>query len=313
MAATAAPGQALPADAATPINQTDAQTSRSVLLMPWHAGDAQAWKLLTRSSTSGNTYAGNSLGFHGLGFASLYGGSLEYMLNPSWTARAGVTEKSWLGVGSVGNCLTANVALQAGGCTAGNVVPSLLNGALGATFNGDNYSVSMDLTTTQPSVAAPMLPRVVPNVPITASVAGLPFASLEGSTDLHARGRLALDDSSGIDFGASVGRIRLLPGNVLGVDSLGQRSLSFGLDSGSVSGRIIGRVVQPETGVDTNILGPDHRWTSVDLGVTWRLPWQGSLSFGTQNLWTSGHAPQPKVGPQPDQSRIPYVQYHQDF
>jgi hypothetical protein len=61
-------------------------------------------------------------------------------------------------------------------------------------------------------------------------------------------------------------------------------------------------------------LYPDRRWNSIDLGVTWRLPWQGSLSFGAQNIWSSGNATNTPAGPpQPDQSRTPYVQYHQDL
>jgi hypothetical protein len=47
--------------------------------------------------------------------------------------------------------------------------------------------------------------------------------------------------------------------------------------------------------------------------VTWRLPWSGSLSVGAQNLWSSGTPANTPVGPEPDQSRTPYVQYHQDL
>jgi hypothetical protein len=66
-------------------------------------------------------------------------------------------------------------------------------------------------------------------------------------------------------------------------------------------------------GVPGNGYAPDRRWNSIDLGVTWRLPWQGSLSVGAQNLWSSGTPANTPMGPEPDQSRTPYVQYHQDL
>jgi len=62
-----------------------------------------------------------------------------------------------------------------------------------------------------------------------------------------------------------------------------------------------------------NGLNPDRRWSAIDLGVTWRLPWRGELSVGAQNVWSSGNAPSSPAGPEPDQSRTPYVQYHQDL
>jgi hypothetical protein len=238
---------------------------------------------------------------------------LQYTLNPNWAAHARVLQQSWLGASSVSSCLSSDPAVRRDHCAGGGLTPQLMQSEIGATFKGIGYSVGMDVRSTQPTTAAMLLPQVVPNPPLSTTINGLPFASLEGSTSVHARGRLAVGERSGIDVGASVGRIRLLPGNVLGIDTLGQKSLSFGLDSGPLSGHIIGRVIEPESGSVSSILGPDHRWTSVDLGITWHLPWQGSLSFGARNLWSSGHAPEPAEGPKADPSRIPYVQYHQDF
>ncbi len=286
----------------------------SMLLPVWQAGGNESWLLLTRSAAAPSASRSyHSLGFQGLGFASQADGSLSYMLGSHWMARANVSQQSWLGAASIGSCLSANPAVRRASCMDGRLTPQLINSQIGATFKGDSYSVGMDVSKTRPMNSSPLLPRVVPNTPMTTSVNGLPFSMLEDSTSLHARGRLALGDDSGIDVGAGVGRIRLLPGNMLGIHTLGQKSLSFGVDSGSVSGRIVGRVIQPETGAAASVLGPEHRWTSIDLGITWHLPWQGSLSFGAQNLWSSGDAPEPKKGPKPDQSRIPYVQYHQDF
>ncbi len=287
----------------------------SILSPQWHAEGEQSWRLLARSTAAphASSRAWHSLGFSGLGFASHAGGSLAYSLNPSWVAHANVSQQSWFGVSTMSTCLSANAALRRDGCRSFFMTPQLIDSQVGATFRSGSYSVDMDLSKTRSSASSALLPRVVPNASMTTAVNGLPFYSLQDSTSLHARGRVALGDDSGIDVGASVGRIRLLPGNMLGIDTLDQRSLSVGVDSGAVSGRIVGRVLEPQSGVAAGTLGPEHRWTSVDLGVTWRLPWQGSLSFGAQNVWSSGHAPKPKDGPEPDQSRIPYVQYHQDF
>ncbi len=142
-------------------------------------------------------------------------------------------------------------------------------------------------------------------------VNGLP--DFDSSTQVNARGRLALSGDSGVMLGASMGRIRLLPGNLLGLSTLDQKALSFGVDRGPISGSIVGRTMQPEPGMPSSFTA-DRRWNSIDLGVTWRLPWQGSLSFGAQNIWSSGNAANTPAGPpEPDQSRTPYVQYHQDL
>jgi hypothetical protein len=221
-----------------------------------------------------------------------------------------LSQRSWSDHGSDAGPAATCEPSQDIGCVAGTLVSPLrmVNGEFGATFRGEHYSVGVAVSKSH--AVAPVLPRVLPSG--GATVSGVPLTQLNGSTDFTARGRLALGQRTGIDVGASVGRIRLLPGNVLGVSSLGQKSLSLGMDRGAVSGRIVGRLVQPDTG-NTSLTGTDRSWTSIDLGITVRLPWQGELSFGAQNLWSSG---QLKVAPnatQPDQSRIPYVQYHQDL
>ncbi len=314
--AAAADTQALPdqqsrATATDPQAVTGTTSSGSMLLRVWRADNGQSWSLLARSAAAPTS--DESLDFKGLGFAWQSGGALEYTLNPRWTAHARVLQQSWLGASSVGNCLSLDLTMRRDQCASGGMTPRLMQSEVGATFRGIGYSLGMDVRSTQPTSTTALLPRVVPNAPLSTRINGLPFASLDGSTSVRARGRVAVGERSGIDLGASVGRIRLLPGNVLGIDTLGQKSLSFGMDSGALSGHIIGRVIEPTSGASRSILGPDHRWTSIDLGITWRLPWQGSLSFGARNLWSSGHVPEPKEGPKADASRIPYVQYHQDF
>ena len=177
---------------------------------------------------------------------------------------------------------------------------------VGATYDAGDYSVGVSVgATSAPHRNAP-LPRVLPG----AAPGGL--YSFDSSNQLNARGRLTLGSQTGIDLGASVGRVHLAPGNLLGINVLDQKALSFGVDHGPLSGMLTGRTMQPEAGVPGSLYG-DRRWNSIDLGVTWRLPWRGSLSVGAQNLWSSGTPANTPVGPEPDQSRTPYVQYHQDL
>ena len=207
---------------------------------------------------------------------------LEYGVGPV-QAHAQVSQRSWLNHGA-----------------------RVFGSEVGATYDAGDYSVGVSVgATTTPHRNAP-LPRVLPG----AAPGGL--YSFDSSNQLNARGRLAVGSQTGIDLGASVGRVHLLPGNLLGINVLDQKALSFGVDHGPLSGMLTGRTMQPEAGVPGSLYN-DRRWNSIDLGVTWRLPWRGSLSVGAQNLWSSGTPANTPAGPEPDQSRTPYVQYHQDL
>lgn len=212
--------------------------------------------------------------------------TVQYGVTSNVSAQAGVTQRSW--------------ATQ----------PRIVSSEVGATYNDGRYSLGVSVAQDQVPNATP-LPRVLPGA--VPGVNGLP--DFDSATQLNARGRFALNANSGVLLGASMGRIRLLPGNQLGLTTLDQRALSFGIQHGDVSTSIVGRTMQPEPGTGVpGMLNADRRWNSIDLGVTWRLPWQGSLSFGAQNLWSSGNAANTPAGPpEPDQSRTPYVQYHQDL
>lgn len=227
------------------------------------------------------------LSFHALDASGVSRTGLQYGLTPNLQAHADVSEHSWV-----------------------NRSQRVIGSEVGATYSGDRYSVGLSVGSSHTPDNHVILPRVLPGA--IPGVDGL--SSFDSSTQLHAHGRLALGSQSGIDLGASVGRIHLLPGNLLGAETLDQKALSFGVDHGSVSGTLVGRSMRPLAGAPgVNNLGPERRWTSIDLGVTWHLPWQGSLSVGAQNLWSSGTPANTPIGPEPDQSRTPYVQYHQDL
>lgn len=240
----------------------------------------------SQSTTTAGSQNNTALSFTPLAGGNANSSTVQYGVTPNVTAQAGVTQRSWV------------------------TQPRIISSEVGATYSAGRYSLGVSVAQDQAPNATP-LPRVVPGA--IPGVNGL--TDFDSSTQVNARGRLSLSNDNGVLLGASMGRIRLLPGNQLGLSTLDQRALSFGIEHGSVSTSIVGRTMQPEPGTGVpGMLNTDRRWNSIDLGVTWHLPWQGSLSFGAQNLWSSGNANNTPAGPpEPDQSRTPYVQYHQDL
>jgi hypothetical protein len=226
------------------------------------------------------------LSFHVVDASLVNSTGLQYGLAPNLQANAEVSQRTWV-----------------------NQPTRVIGSELGATYTAGRYSLGLSVGANSTQDSSATLPRILPNA--AAGVDGL--SSFDNSAQVNARGRLALGNTSGIDMGASVGRIHLLPGNLLGVNTLDQKALSFGVDHGSLSGMLIGRTMEPQVGIAGGSLSPDRHWNSIDLGVTWRLPWRGQLSVGAQNLWSSGTPANTPAGPEPDQSRTPYVQYHQDL
>lgn len=251
----------------------------------WHSKQGQWLSLRTaRSDATGATFPA-PVAFRGLAVGNVFSSGLQYQLAPGVQAHADISQRSWV-----------------------NHPARLIDSEVGATYQNGRYSVGLSVGASE-TPQRNVLPRVLPGV--APGVDGL--SGFDRSEQLNARGRVALDGKTGIDLGASVGRIRLMPGNLLGIDTLDQKALSFGVDSGPLSGTLVGRTMQPLAGGNSGVLSADQRWSSVDLGVTLRLPWQGALSIGAQNLWSSGNPVNTPVGPEPDQSRTPYVQYHQDL
>ena len=288
----AAAGQSMGGDSAQaeyllsqPQNQTTAAES-GVMTPLWRGADGRMLTLKADHGLGTDALGLDApLAFRAGDAASTLTTGLQYNLSPRLQAHAEVSEHSWVNQG-----------------------PRVVGSEVGATFDAGRYRLGLSVgTNTTPNNRA-VLPRVLPGA--APGVDGL--ADFDSSSQLNARGRLALGRRSGIDLSASVGRIHLLPGNLLGVDTLDQKALSVGIDHGPLSGTLIGRTMQPQAGIPGNQYG-DKRWNSIDLGVTWRLPWRGELSVGAQNLWSSGTAVNTPAGPEPDQSRTPYVQYHQDL
>ncbi len=260
-----------------------------VVVPLWRGADGRLLALKADQGSETDAQRNNApLSFRAVDASSVVTTGLQYGLAPNLQAHAEVSEHSWV-----------------------NQPSRVISSEVGATYDLGRYSLGLSVATNStPDNNNVPLPRVLPGA--APGVDGL--TSFDSSSQLNARGRLSFGPKSGIDLGASVGRIHLLPGNLLGINTMDQKALSFGVDHGPLSGTLVGRTMQPQAG--GGIPGgynPDRRWNSIDLGVTWRLPWRGSLSVGAQNLWSSGTPANTPVGPEPDQSRTPYVQYHQDL
>lgn len=154
-------------------------------------------------------------------------------------------------------------------------------------------------------------------LPILAVPGANPYL-LDSSTSLVANSRWHWGPgSSMVTLGASVGQARAFDvppysagqfSNVLlqPID-LTQASLSLGMGTDTLRGVLVGRVLQ-----SNDPAFAAHKWSALDLGLSWRTPWQGELSVGAQNLWSSSDAA-PADKTDPAQARMPYIQYRQDL
>ena len=90
---------------------------------------------------------------------------------------------------------------------------------------------------------------------------------------------------------------------------LNEGSLNINWFSGAFGTQLSTRILE--------LAGSDQLWGGLDLGLTWRTPWRGTLTFGAKNLVVSGKPPAyldpERAGDAVDQERIPYVRYQQDL
>lgn len=147
----------------------------------------------------------------------------------------------------------------------------------------------------------------------TTPLLGLPeggMYALDSEVSMYARGRWQFGKQAAFDVAAAFGRGRASELGA-GMEPVGpgldleQLSLSLGLDAGSLRGAIIGHVLSSD---DPLLAG--KRWSTLDLGVSWRTPWSGELSVGAQNLWST---PIDSAADAEAKARTPYIQYRQDL
>lgn len=275
----------------------------------WH-GDGNTLSVTAGSHAGSTVPTGAATPIDGQTHSA--GAGVRLTTKPGITAHANVGEIRWTPVVPV--CVPSTT-----GCPAIAPVDGVQRGEVGAGYAGNGVKLDLSIGQAQSDTAAAparsqqmALPRVLP-AEGGANVATPLWFRNSTSTSLNARGQVNVAPNTNLDLGASVGRVRFLPGSGLtGDDSLDQTTLSLGIQHGAVRGAIVGHVLEPN--LPGAALDQNQRWSGVDLGISVRLPWRGELNFGAQNVWTSGRAPLLfGHGAMPDQGRVPYVQYHQDL
>lgn len=293
---------------AAPANLADSDADSAVPV--WQTPDGRTLTLIAGGQNSGSAPASGLRLSDAKSAAATTG--LRFDVSPHMYAHAGIGQRNW----SAGNpgCQPAQPSVKNAVCLDSAPLANMQNGEVGAGYAND--ALKLDLSVGQAQIdaetAAPALPRVLPSGAGAAAAAPLWFPN-STSNSVNARGQVRVLPGTQLDLGASRGRVHFLPGAGLAVgNDLDQTTVSLGLEHGPISGAIVGHMLEPALpGASIN---SSQRWSGVDLGVSVRLPWQGELSFGAQNVWSSGR--QPLINPQdlnPDQSRVPYVQYHQDL
>lgn len=307
-------GQAAPAPVIPAVKSAHADTTQA--RAPLWQGDGGSLSLTARGNTRVAVPTATAATLDGRTHSA--GAGLRLTTKPGFTAHANVREVRWEPL--VPGCASAIPGLPADPNCFTHVSDSVQRGEVGAGFAAPGVKLDLSVGQTQSDAAvAPALatrraalPRVLPSEGGADVAAPLWFRN-STATNISARGRLDVAADTSVNVGASLGRVRFLPGSGLADrDSVDQTTLSLGVRHGAVRGTIVGHVLEPN--LPGMALGQNQRWSGIDLGVSVRLPWRGELNFGAQNVWTSGNAPLLfGTGAAPDQGRVPYIQYHQDL
>lgn len=130
------------------------------------------------------------------------------------------------------------------------------------------------------------------------------------SRDVSVRGDWRVNSSVSVHLLGSRGQLtaRTSTASVANVDAE-QTVLGFGITRGSLSGAVTGQRIVPSSPLRAN-----EGVTAIDLGVSWRTPWQGELTVGAREL-SRPDAPlmDPAQAAKAREERTPYVQYRQDL
>lgn len=301
-----APARALPAAAPSALLGTYADS----ILPVWQTPDGRTLTVIAGGRISAGSVPASGMRLIDAKSKAATTG-LQFNVSPNVYARAGIGQRNW----SADNpaCQPAQPGVRNAVCLDSPPLAAMQSGEVGAGYA--NEALKLDLSLGQARIdaetAGSALPRVLPSGAGAAAASPLWFPN-STTTSVNARGQLRVLPGTQLDLGASRGRVHFLPGAAaVSGNDLDQTTVSVGLEHGPLSGAIVGHVLEPAL---PGAVNPSQRWSGVDLGVSVRLPWQGELSFGAQNVWSSGK--QPLINPQdlsPDQTRVPYVQYHQDL
>lgn len=247
---------------------------------------------------------GSALSLRAVDASPLLTETLRYQFDNGVRADARVAQRSLLAPACSGR-------VGSGACSGMVALGGVTSAAVGAGFARGPVSFALSLGLSQPSgLAAPMAAQSLSPTYGAGAINGLPLDFLGNSA--------RLDASSGLqwrglrfELGASYGQINTNPVLVPGVDGLNEKSLRLGIGRGDIMGVVTGRVITPGAAAGLG-LANNSSWTTVDLGITWRLPWHGAFSVGAQNLWSQGGS-QPGATAPSATARVPYIQYQQDL
>ena len=127
---------------------------------------------------------------------------------------------------------------------------------------------------------------------------------------LNSQWRLTAE--SAVQLNAALHQLRLRSGSATPVLDLQQAMLDVGMNYGSFSGNVTGRMnrLNEQPGY------PNRYWSGVDIGVSWRTPWRGELTVGARNVVSKTDSDEPSPAERTiseTSARTPYVRYKQDL
>jgi hypothetical protein len=163
-----------------------------------------------------------------------------------------------------------------------------------------------------PAFESSPLPQSFNLRPPSHALSHSPLAQHNQSLGLDLKAMLELDPESRIGIGLALARAQLQGVTGVAPTTMDQGALTFTIEQGNLGAALGTRVI------DLPGLSDFLPWAGLDLGVSWRLPWQGVISVGAQNLLQYGSPPPKGLDPTLDDNaesfeRIPYVRYHQDL
>lgn len=189
--------------------------------------------------------------------------------------------------------------------------PALSRSQASVGYANDRFDLTLGYGVTSGVSAAPFSGTAVAPLGIDyLGLAAVPGRQASGQ-DIALSGTWRIAPLTALRVTAAIGETSLRDALSPGWIDFDHAALGLGVSRGPFSGSIVGRVVRgPATAIDP-------AWGGLDIGVAWRTPWRGELSFGARNLLSTG--PEPGVANPAetqfdrDTSRTPYVQYTQDL
>lgn len=281
----------------------------------WASDDGRLLAVVGMTQRSGAPILPPSPAFGGISDLRIIDATDLFSAGLRWRSGHGLRADMLVGVPSGGATPTYSVlGCAASDCAVQSDAPERIVGTLGAgwTSSGERpFDLSFGLSWLESGQAGYRIDPLsgVGDTAFTLLAIDSGPYRLESSRMLSARAGWQLD-AGVLDLSAGLGRSNVeplwfgVPGSAIELD---QASLGLGLASGSLRGSIVGHVIS----ADAPVLLGVRRWAGIDLGLSWRTPWRGEVSFGAQNLW-SAPIDAPREA-EPANARMPYVQYRQDL